>query len=246
MVCAYCSSPMHSIRSCNADSRICVNTLITRINLIKFQFRMQLEMLKTERTGVLAMVCKHIGRQISGTKRELSLRIMQHVAETQLNQTSYILSQIELMDLDEEFEQASLRVNGDMDIQYLVERMYLLSTDVLRGMMLNNRSIIHRTNEHLIRLMPQERREALPVVETPVKRPLRLLVSEVGVQECGICYEEKCMMELGCSHKFCGDCTIGVLKTNKKCAFCRTDIEHIRGGQEVLSDLLYERQMGRI
>jgi hypothetical protein len=56
------------------------------------------------------------------------------------------------------------------------------------------------------------------------------LVKEV-YEECPICYTDMTsdsMVQLGCSHSFCGDCIIGQIKSSKKatcdCAMCRSTI----------------------
>jgi len=50
-------------------------------------------------------------------------------------------------------------------------------------------------------------------------------------EECPICYTEmtnESMVQLGCSHSFCGDCIIGQIKSTRKatcdCAMCRSTI----------------------
>ena len=57
-----------------------------------------------------------------------------------------------------------------------------------------------------------------------------LLAKEVH-EECPICYTEMTndsMVQLGCSHSFCGDCIVGQIKSSKKatcdCAMCRSTI----------------------
>jgi hypothetical protein len=54
-------------------------------------------------------------------------------------------------------------------------------------------------------------------------------------EECPICYTEMTsdsMVQLGCSHSFCGDCIIGQIKSSKKatcdCAMCRSTISECR------------------
>jgi hypothetical protein len=56
------------------------------------------------------------------------------------------------------------------------------------------------------------------------------LVKEV-YEECPICYTDMTsdsMVQLGCSHSFCGDCIVGQIKSSKKstadCAMCRSTI----------------------
>jgi len=59
--------------------------------------------------------------------------------------------------------------------------------------------------------------------------------------ECPICYSEmtnETLVQLGCSHSFCGDCIIGQINSSKKstsdCAMCRSTISECRSASAKL------------
>jgi hypothetical protein len=60
-------------------------------------------------------------------------------------------------------------------------------------------------------------------------------------EECPICYTEMTndtMVQLGCSHSFCGDCIVGQIKSSRKatcdCAMCRSTISECSSASENL------------
>jgi len=56
--------------------------------------------------------------------------------------------------------------------------------------------------------------------------------TELQVQECFMCCEEKPNTRLGCSHEYCVECLIGTAKVRTKsfitCAVCRAEVEEIQ------------------
>lgn len=41
------------------------------------------------------------------------------------------------------------------------------------------------------------------------------------MEECAICLVPKCLVTLGCSHRFCADCLLRQLRFQARCAICR-------------------------
>jgi hypothetical protein len=62
-------------------------------------------------------------------------------------------------------------------------------------------------------------------------------------RECNICYDEKInnkFVKLNCSHEFCGDCIVKILKTPKItpcCAFCRDEIKTLTFKSDEMVDV---------
>jgi len=64
-------------------------------------------------------------------------------------------------------------------------------------------------------------------------------------EECAICYEENCKTaQLGCGHKFCGNCICEIAKATTKsfilCALCRDEINEIKVSDEETNRQLKE------
>lgn len=243
MPCLYCLSRDHSIRTCDADHMECVGQIMTQLFQIKYKFREQLEVLKEVRNGDLAIMCKFIGMRYTGTKRDLSLRIMKWSAERHVRD-AFTISPEEENTLEEEHIYASVRVNADLEVQTLVERVFSIAS------MLNNgrrdwqqpHQHQHQQQQHQQQQQQIQRddNEWIRRIEEAIrkKKPVTMhIMPTSNVQECGICYEEKDALHFGCDHSFCVGCTAGILKTNRKCAFCRVDLTEVRGGQEQLTDL---------
>lgn len=48
--------------------------------------------------------------------------------------------------------------------------------------------------------------------------------------ECGVCLNEKpsnAFMTFECSHQFCGDCSVSLLRTRQTCPLCRNNVQSI-------------------
>lgn len=96
-------------------------------------------------------------------------------------------------------------------------------------------------NNHInsyFRLPPYQPRVVLKKI--PTIKHNRSLAKETH-DECPICYTEMTndsMVELGCSHSFCGDCIIGQINSSKKstsdCAMCRSTISECRSASAKL------------
>lgn len=250
MPCLYCLSRDHSIRTCDADHMECVGQIMTQLFQIKYKFREQLEVLKEVRNGDLAIMCKFIGMRYTGTKRVLSLRIMKWSAERHVRD-AFSISPEEEDTLEEELIYASVRVNADLEVQTLVERVFSIAS------MLNNgrrdwqqpaQQQQQQQQQEQEEQQEQEQQQQIQRVQNEwrqriqeairKKKPVTMhIVPTSNVQECGICYEEKDALHFGCDHSFCVGCTAGILKTNRKCAFCRVDLTEVHGGQEQLTEL---------
>jgi Ring finger domain len=81
--------------------------------------------------------------------------------------------------------------------------------------------------EHRLPLHPLQEQ----VTKIPPKMTHNDSLTKETYEECPICYTEMTsdsMVQLGCSHSFCGDCIIGQIKSSKKatcdCAMCRSTI----------------------
>jgi hypothetical protein len=72
------------------------------------------------------------------------------------------------------------------------------------------------------------------IKQLPTMTHIPSLAKEIH-DECPICYAEMTndsMVQLGCSHSFCGECIVGQIKSSKKstsdCAMCRSTIGECR------------------
>jgi len=70
------------------------------------------------------------------------------------------------------------------------------------------------------------------IAKMPIKTNHNLSLMKETHDECPICYTDMTndsMVQLGCSHSFCGDCIIGQIKSTNKltvdCAMCRSTIK---------------------
>lgn len=80
----------------------------------------------------------------------------------------------------------------------------------------------------------------LVIKQLPTMTHIPSLAKETH-EECPICYSEMTndsMVQLGCSHSFCGECIIGQIKSSKKstadCAMCRSTIGECRSASAKL------------
>jgi hypothetical protein len=87
---------------------------------------------------------------------------------------------------------------------------------------------MHDTALHLLSLYHQQLGPVTKILPKMTHNPS--LAKELH-EECPICYTEMTndsMVQLGCSHSFCGDCVVGQIKSSKKstsdCAMCRSTI----------------------
>jgi hypothetical protein len=130
-------------------------------------------------------------------------------------------------------------VNADLEVQTLVERVFNIAS------MLNNgrrdwqqpQQQYQQVQQEQIQRVAMEWRRQIEEANRGKKSVTMHITPTSNVQECGICYEDKDVLHFGCDHSFCVGCTAGILKTNRKCAFCRVDLTEVRGGKDQLTGL---------
>ena len=126
--------------------------------------------------------------------------------------------------------------------------------DVVRFMMNKLRSIINQSGRNLLDMnrfrywlnnhmalyyrmmygtevpLMRQHRSAVPS-KNPIKMNYNVSLTKESHDECPICYTDMnndSMVQIGCSHSFCGDCIIGQIKSTRRvtveCAMCRSTI----------------------
>ena len=196
---------------------------------MNWKLRDQQQMLMKESKGKLAMICRVIGYRFSGDKFQLSWDIVSWLALS----TEISVNEADKRTIMTEYCEATVancytRINILENVYYRIHR------------------ILRYPGESVERYLARIYFESEPdsdVEEVDGKAIEKRIViqgkkGERIVQECGICYEEKDVLKLSCSHNFCVDCINGCFNSGKStCAFCRSEITVVKGPREILRNL---------
>ena len=237
MPCKYCYNANHPISECNSPriehlmDRISIKMLHNPLN-----FRYQIEQLKLLRQPELSIICKNIGRAMSGNKVELIYRIINtfFYLSIETAATEQIRNQL-FLEIHIIYERMIETVHIDncitINIIQMLDGWYWYTYGLMRnGLSVEEYSLevqqlmLLRSSINSIQITTQDQSQSQP--EDP---------------ECVICYdsnpnEQTC--KLGCGHKFCIECVIKIAQVNKKCALCREDIKIIETKSEIEKEQL--------
>jgi len=229
MPCQYCKSKSHSVRNCEEDASEYVCTVMSRMLSMNWRLREQQQMLMKESRGKLAMMCRVIGYRYGGDKFELSWDIVSWLALS----TEISVNEADKRTLMTEYCEAT--VTNCFTAINILEAVYYRIHRILRQ---PGESV----ERYLARIYFEDSNEdQVEVVEEKAIEKRIVIQGKQGeriVQECGICYEEKDMLKLSCSHNFCVDCINGCFNSGKSsCAFCRSEITVVTGPKDILKSL---------
>jgi hypothetical protein len=134
----------------------------------------------------------------------------------------------------------AMRFANDNVFNFAMDKLNMIIKNSGRYLIDMNR-IRYWLNNHMnsyFRLPPYQPRVVLKKI--PTIKHNRSLAKETH-DECPICYSEmtnETLVQLGCSHSFCGDCIIGQINSSKKstsdCAMCRSTISECRSASAKL------------
>ena len=260
MKCKYCNSNTHTIKDCN--SRVSI-MLFSHVSSIMFtnpiNFRHQIQELKVLRQSDLSMVCKKLHQPISGNKSELIFRILKeffylsyervpteqarlemimsiHTSYTDLLETIYIdrpivINLIQMIDTWYWYTYGLMR-NGQPLSEYRDElQEFYLTINMSNALLQTLDNTRNKLTKISIKFEPLKQNKEDQDQDQDQDK------DQLEDEECAICYEDTCKTaQLGCGHKFCGNCICEVAKVTTKsfilCALCRDEITEIKVSDE--------------
>jgi hypothetical protein len=202
----------------------------------------QYENLKTLSKPSLIVITNRLGLHCSGTKIVLIQRIIEYYfyrrftyfvsAGPPVSQEEVQHAYARLMTWDPPYNSGLYNFRHRM--YQILDQYYMRTFDITRYQ-------LYRTQAMLFALAlagPAAAQVPVAAVAAPSKTHLKKLKikinvdTELQVQECFMCCEEKPNTRLGCSHEYCVECLIGTAKVRTKsfitCAVCRAEVEEIQ------------------
>jgi hypothetical protein len=218
-------------------------------------FRYQIQQLKYLRHSDLSMICKKLHQPMSGNKPELIFRILKtyfnlsydrvpteearhemimaiHISYTDLLETididrPIVINLIQMIDTWYWYTYGLMR-NGLPLSEYRAElQEFYLAINMSNALLQTLDNTSNKLTKISIKFEPLEQQ------------------NQLEDEECAICYEENCKTaQLGCGHKFCGNCICEIAKATTKsfilCALCRDEINEIKVSDEETNRQLKE------
>lgn len=239
MPCKFCNSPSHTLAKCNSplvsDLITTVNALLTNSHL---NIREQVELLKNFSVTQLSIVCRSIqGLPANGSKNQsigyIIIKYFQRTADEALQTYNQLLTTA----IDEAYTQFLnwIPIEKDIDLrEHLMFNMniyYYIRYGLHRNML--PIAMFYELAQDIAVQRMLNRNSNIRTLNITVN-----ISSELPIEDCCCCLDEKQMTQFNCKHNCCQDCFISIAKKRTKsficCPLCRTEIQEVK----VISDSL--------